>query len=218
MAMGNETLFNRIFPAYFNAALKAHDRLRVEIGTGTNQEAALVFITEPIEDLMHISGYALIYSELDGKKYWDTVEKYWNGYIGNSDKPQERIEYINSTVKFRESVFTISPRDTLRTGWQLKLAERLRKENILQEIADYAPVFGNRVKPKPKPKHISKIIQIIARGTMGMLSYDGQDVFLAMYLANRPEAPDLELSHKAQSFLDSIKRLERNDQTEDDLE
>ena len=51
-----------------------------------------------------------------------------------------------------------------------------------------------------------------------MLSYDGQDVFLAMYLANRPEAPDLELSHKAQSFLDSIKRLERNDQTEDDLE
>ena len=66
MATGNEALFNIIFPAYFNAALKAHDRLRVEIGTGTNQEAALVFITEPIEDLMHISGYALIYSELDG--------------------------------------------------------------------------------------------------------------------------------------------------------
>ena len=212
---GNEELFNKLFPAYFNAAFQAYDRLRIEIGPRTDQ-AALVFITEPIEDLLHISGYALIFSELDGKKYWDTVKKCWDWYIDNHDKPQERIEWINSTVIFRESVFAISPRDTIRTGWQLKLAGRLRKENILQEIADYAPVFGNRV--KPKPKHTSKIIQIIARGTMGMISNDGQDVFLAMYLANRPEVPKLELSHKAQSFLDCIKRLERNDETEDDSE
>ena len=100
----------------------------------------------------------------------------------------------------------------------VKLAERLRKENILQEIADYAPVFGGLHGKPVKPKHASKIIQIIAQGTMGMIFSDGQDVFLAMYLAKRTEASSLELTHKAQNFIDSMKRFERHDETEDDSE
>lgn len=215
LVTGNDTLFGKIFPAYFNAALKAHDRLRTEIGAGTNQETALVFITEPIEDLLQISGYALIYSELDGKGYWDTAKKCWDLYFNNHGKPKEAIDSINAFTKFRESVFAILPHAIIRTGWQLKLAGRLRKENILQEIADYAPVLG-RLKGEPvKPKHASKIIQKIAQGTMGMIFSDGQDVFLAMYLAKRPEASGLELTHKAQNFIDSMKLFDRRDEKED---
>jgi len=211
MAAGNETLFKRIFPAYFNAALQAHDRLRIEIGSRTDQ-AALVFITEPIEDLLHISGYALIYSELDGKKYWDTAKECWDLYLNNHDKPQEVIESINSFVRFRQSVFAILPRAMLRTGWQIKLEERLRKDNVFVDVS-YDPFTADR---HIKPKHTSKIIQLIARGTIGTIFHDGQDVFLAMYLANRPEVPSLELPHKAQDFLNSMKRFERDDETEDD--
>ncbi|MBA7627699.1 hypothetical protein ES703_35166 [subsurface metagenome] len=214
MATGNETLFNKIFPAYFNAALKAHDRLRIEIGTGTNQEAALVFITEPIEDLMHISGYALIYSELDGKKYWDTAKKCWDLYFDNHEKPKEVIESINAFAKFRESVFAILPRATLRIGWQRKLERRLHDDNVfLDESYDPFPI-----RRRIRPKHASKIIQLIARGIMGTISHDGQDVFLAMYLAKRPEVPGLELTHRAQDFLNTMELLRRNDETEDDSE
>jgi len=213
MVMGNETLFKKIFPVYFYAALKAHDRLRSEIGSRTDQ-AALVFITEPIEDLLHISGYALLYSELDGKKYWDAVKKCWDSYLNNHDKPEEVIESINSFTKYRESVFAILPRDTIRIGWQRKLVKRFREENILQEVTDYAPIFGKRT----KPKHSSKIIQVMARGTMGMIFNDGQDVFLAMYLANRPEVHGLELTHRAQNFLNTMELLSRSGETEDDSE
>ncbi|MBN1189482.1 MAG: hypothetical protein JXA46_07010 [Dehalococcoidales bacterium] len=214
MVTGNDTLFNKIFPAYFNAALKAHDRLRVEIGTGTNQEAALVFITEPIEDLMHISGYALIYSELDGKKYWDTAKRCWNLYFDNHEKPKEVIESINAFAKFRESVFAILPRATLRIGWQRKLEKRLRYENLLfdDSYGAFPPIRPTR------PKHASKIIQVISRGIMGTISHDGQDVFLAMYLAKRSEVPGLELTHKAQDFLNIMELLSRNEETEDDSE
>lgn len=212
MATGNEPLFNKIFPAYFNAALKAHDRLRIEIGTGTNQETALVFITEPIEDLMHISGYALIYSELDGKKYWDTAKKCWDLYFNNHEKPKEVIESINAFAKFRESVFAILPRATLRIGWQRKLERRLHDDNIFLDES-YDPFS---IRQRIRPKHASKIIQLIARGIMGMISHDGQDVFLAMYLANRPEVPGLELPHKAQDFLNTMELLERDDKMEDD--
>jgi len=211
MAAGNEALFKKIFPAYFNAALQAHDRLRIEIGSLTDQ-AALVFITEPIEDLLHISGYALIYSELDGKKYWDTAKECWDLYLNNHDKPQEVIESINTFVRFRQSVFAILPRAPLRTGWQIKLEKRLREDNVFVDVS-YDPFSADR---HIKPKHTSKIIQLIARGIMGTISHNGQDVFLAMYLANRPEVPSLELPHQAQDFLNCMKRLERDDETEDD--
>lgn len=211
MAAGNETLFKKIFPAYFNTALQAHDRLRIEIGSRTDQ-AALVFITEPIEDLLHISGYALIYSELDGKKYWDTAKECWDLYLNDRDKPQEVIESINSFVRFRQSVFAILPRATLRTGWQIKLEKRLREDNVFVDVS-YDPFTAGR---RIRPKHTSKIIQLIARGIMGTISHNGQDVFLAMYLSNRPEVPSLELPHRAQDFLNAMKLLERDDETEDD--
>ena len=214
MAIGNDTLFNKIFPAYFVAALKAHDRLRTEIGTGTNQEAALVFITEPIEDLLHISGYALIYSELDGKKYWDTAKQCWNNYFDNHEKPKEVIESISAFARFRESVFAILPRATLRIGWQRKLERRLHDDNVFLDVS-YDP---SSIRRRIRPRHSSKIIQCIARGTIGTIFHDGQDVFLAMYLAKRPEVPGLELTHRAQAFLDTIELFKQNDETEDDSE
>jgi len=214
MAMGNDKLFGKIFPAYFVAALKAHDRLRTEIGTATNQQAALVFITEPIEDLLHISGYALIYSELDGKKYWDTARRCWDSYFDNHNEPKGVIESISEFARFRESVFAIPPRATLRIGWQRKLEKRLHDENVFLDVS-YDP-FPTR--QRVRPAHSSKIIQCIARGTLGMISHDGQDVFLAMYLAKRPEVPGLELTHRARAFLDTIELFEQNDETEDDYE
>jgi hypothetical protein len=186
-------------------------RSRIEIGSRTDQ-AALVFITEPIEDLLHISGYALIYSELDGKKYWDTAKKCWDLYLNNHAKPKEVIESINAFAKFRESVFAILPRATLRIGWQMKLERRLHDDNVFLDESYDPFTTGRRI----RPKHASKIIQLIARGIMGTISYDGQDVFLAMYLANRPEFPGLQLPHKAQELLNTKDLLEHDDNTEDD--
>ena len=213
MAAGNETLFDKIFPAYFSGALKAHGRLHSEIGSRTDQ-AASVYITEPIADLLNISGYALIYSELDGSKCWDTVKKCWDLYLSDHDEPKEVIQSIGTFVRYRESVFAILPRDTIRTGWQLKLAKRLREEGILRDSTDYAPILGRAA----RPKHPSGVIQAVARGTMGMILNNGQDAFLAMYLANRREAPGLELTHRAQDLLDTVELLKRSGDIGDDLQ
>lgn len=119
------------------------------------------------------------------------------------------VEFIISTVNYRQSVFAILPRATLRIGWQQKLEKRLRDDKILDEISDYAPIMGRHPRP---PRHTSKIIQIIARGTMGTIFSDGQDVFLAAYIAKRPEATGLALPHSAQDFLDSLARLKDKDE------
>jgi hypothetical protein len=212
MAQGNEALFNQIFPAFFNATLAAHDRLRSEL-TGRSDQTAVVYMTEPIEDLLQISGYALVYSELDGKKYWVTVKDLWDRYL-NRQQAKEIIEFINQTVNYRESILGILPRAILRTGWQQKLERRLRDEKILIDVSDFR-LTGQRL---AKNKHISKIIKIIARGTMGTIFSDGQDIFMAMYIAKRPEATGLELSHSAQNFLDAHAHLEDMTESESDKE
>lgn len=206
MTAANEKLFRLIFPAFFNAALAAHERLRSQLGGRTDQ-AAMIFMTEPIEDLLHISGYALVYTELDGNKYWDIVKELWDRYLDNNKTAKEVVEFIINTVSYRKSVFAIPPRAPLRTDWQRKLEKRLRENKILNDISDYAFIDYRHV----KPKHPSKIIQIIARGTMGIIHRDGQDVFLALYLAKRPEASGLSLPHSAKDFLDSLDRLRDND-------
>ena len=211
MVQGNEKLFEQVFPAFFYAAFVAHDRLRVDL-TGRSDQAALVYITESIEDLLHVSGYALIYSELDGKNYWDLVKGLWDKYIDNKQVPQEVVGFINNVVDFRKSIFAILPHAPIRTGWQQKLEKRLREEKILNDTSDYS-FMGDR---QTKPKHASKIIQVIARGIMGTILHNGQDVFLATYMSARPEFSGMTLLHSAQDILDSLTLLERNSEPEED--
>lgn len=213
MAQGNEKLFGQVFPAFFYATLAAHDRLRTDLA-GRSDEAALVFMTEPIEDLLHISGYGLIYSELDGKKYWDIVKGLWDRYLDNHPAPQETVGFINTIVDYRQSIFAILPRAPMRTGWQQRLEKRLREEKILSDDPDY-PFMGES---RTKPKHPSKIIQAIARGIMGTILHNGQDVFLATYISKRPEASGSTLPRSAQDFLNSLTRLEGNSEPEEDSE
>jgi len=213
MAQGNETLFRHLFPAFFSATLAAHDRLSSDLAGRTDQ-AALVYITEPIEDLFHVSGYALVYSELDGKKYWDTVKDLWDRYLSGQQKIKEFLESLNNTVNYRKSVFAILPRAPLRIGWQQKLEKRLKDEKILSDLDEYSFMGRRHI----KPKHSSKIVQVIARGTMGTIFADGQDVFLAMYIAKRPEAASLKLNPSAESFLSSVTRLDDHIVEEEDSE
>lgn len=210
---GNELLFTRIFPAFFVSTLAANEKLRNQL-LGRTDETALVFMTEPIESLLHLSGYALIYSELDGNKYWDTVKQVWDSYFKNHHDPKELIQYIYSTINYRRTVFAILPRDILRTSWKIKLEQRLQKDGILSEIADYAPILRTH---SVKPKHKSKIIQIISRGTMGTIFIEPDDVFLALYISKRSEAQGLTLPERARDFLDSIENKHHSIDVEDEL-
>jgi hypothetical protein len=213
MNTAKEDLFEQIFPAFFGATLAAQERLRNQLGNRTDQPA-LVFMTEPIEGLLHLSGYALIYTELDGKKYWDTAKKLWDFYFEKHQDPKGLVQFIYTTISYRQSVFAILPRDTLRINWKIKLEERLRKEGILSDISDYAPLQPIH---SVKPKHKSEIIQIIARGAMGTILLEPRDVFLALYIAERPEAQGLKLPRLAQNFLDSLEHLRHINEAEEDV-
>lgn len=134
-------------------------------------------------------------------------------YLDNHQAPQETVGFINTTVDYRQSIFAILPRAPMRIGWKQRLEKRLRDEKILGDSSDYS-FMGERL---IKPKHPSKIIQVIARGIMGNILHNGQDVFLATYISKRPEASSLTLPHSAQDLIDSLKLLEDSTDPEGEL-
>ncbi|MCI0407260.1 MAG: hypothetical protein L0191_01640 [Acidobacteria bacterium] len=201
MATGKEELFKKLFPPFFLAGLTAHDLIRGRL-KGYDDKTKVVFSTEPIADLLELSGYAIIYSELDGKGFWDTVKRLWDAYFEKIPDPQAASRFVSAVVEYRRSLFAILPRDLARTSWKQDLEHRLHDRGLLVE-----PFERRYLREGEEPAHPSVIVRALVRG--GPLTVDDpQDVFIVVYLAKRPEAAGLAVSASAESFARSLEREE----------
>lgn len=209
LADGNEKVFAQLFPEYFRAALAAHDRLGQEL-SDRDPEVALVYSTESIEDLLDLSGYALLYSELDGQQTWTVVRETWDSFLAGLPEPRRITEFIAAVASYRRRLFALPPRALARTAWKQDFEARLRERGLLED--DYTP-FG--VRPTGL-RHTSPVIRAFARGG-GFLLRDAQDAFMAVYFMRRPEAADLEPDPQTADFQEDLEREEeRVDPDEDD--
>ncbi len=205
LATEKEELFEKLFPAFFITGLSAADRLRARI-RDQEQEALLVYSTEPIADLLEISGYALIYSELNGKKYWNTVKKLWDDYLTGHADSQAFCTFVVGTVEFRSSLFARFSRDLERTAWKQDFERQLRARGLLED--EYL-AFGLRDR---RPVHESPIIRALINGDH--VFDDPQDVFIVIYIMSRPEGKKLKLARRTESFANSLRREQSRHQEE----
>ncbi len=60
------------------------------------------------------TGYALIFSELDGKGFWNTMKGLWNKYFAQQPAPQDEADRIMNIIKARQAWLTIFPRAFVR--------------------------------------------------------------------------------------------------------
>lgn len=207
MATGKEDLFKKIFPSYFISCLTAYSRLITQLDK-YDARTGFGFSTAPIMELLDISGYALIYSELEGNKhYWDTAKELWDKYFTSHKEPNNLAQSIVNIVNTRRSLLTIFPRDYLRTSWQQDLGRRLRQRDLLGESA-YELFHGGDY----EPKHPSPVIRALTRGHDIFFS-EAATVFLVIYLLKRPETKGLDLSPEAESFAKALEREQKHDDT-----
>jgi hypothetical protein len=198
MAGGRDDLFKKLFPPLFFSGFKAFERLRERVGQ-ESQERFLVVSTEPIADLLELSGHAIIYSELDTKGFWDVARQLWDRYFEQLQDREAGVKFIDSLVEYRRSLFAILPRDLARTSWKQHLESRLRECGLMEDVLTRRFGGGER-----EPRHASAVIRALARSEF--LVEDPTDVFMAMYLANRPEAASLDLGRRAESFARTLER------------
>jgi hypothetical protein len=199
MATGDEALFGKLFPPFFAVAMSVGNRLRAQLAD-YEPKKAIVFMTEPMEDLLSISGYALVYTELDNKKFWGIVKNSWDNYFGAVSDSDEAVKRVLATISYRRTLFAILPRDLNRTAWAQDLAYRLRQRGLADDL------FGSRMfeTRERHPNHASPIIRTLARNSV--VFEKAADIFAALYLIERPEAVAFEPPASVEDFAKRVKR------------
>lgn len=191
--------FQRLFPAFFSASLSANERLNRELA-GYDQQTQILFSTETLEDLLEISGYALLKSELGQEACWAAVKDLWDRYLGNRDRAQF-FTFLFAVLSYRGSVFGIKPRDIGRTSWRMAFHQYLAEQGL---------ATGRYADPFDLDEGELDVESPLVRATSaGMMGHDAGQAFIAGYLLTWPEAQGLELPRETEVFLESLEFARR---------
>lgn len=191
MATGNEELFKKIFPTAFAACLRAHDRQKALDIVDINTKFG--FCADPIIDLFDLSGYSLIFDELDGKGFWPTVKDTWEKYFATISN---RAEAIRTLILFgTHRSYMMFPRSITRTSWQQWLERILRERGLMSD--DMFTRFQ-----EPTKKHSSKIINVLSRSSM--LHEKARDLFIVTYFKNEIDKHEIELDPRIKRLGDEL--------------
>jgi hypothetical protein len=200
--------FKSIFPVVFSASLAAHDITRKKVQDWNQDQSKIVFSTEPLINLFEISGFAKLYSELyQDQRLWDIAKLLWDAYL-SGDNAKEIIQFIAAIVNYRDSLFTISPQATLRSGWQIEFNGKMHE-------------LGLRVFPEDRhvergdSTHPSFLIRVVERWG-GLMTLTAQEVFISMYLSDLPAAVDIEFPNRHEIQQQIQREQQRNQDNQDE--
>lgn len=208
MATQNVPRFNRIFPPIFGTCILLFDKLRSE--TRTDQlETRVDYTTEPISDICELSGYAILYSELYGVKYWEPVKKLWDNFFAQYSDTNPLYATINAVIDYRQEKLQRTPRDLLRTGWSQDFERRLRQLGLL---SDYLMPSDMYFKTGRKKSHTSAIIRAVTRGMF--MNNSPQVVFQVCYLLDRPERGTFKPNESSLTFVENLRKEREHDQSQ----
>jgi hypothetical protein len=204
MLMADDGLLSKLFPPFFAVALQAFERLRQRF---LSEPQNIRFSTEPLSDLLALSGYALIFSELDGTACREIVEKCWGDYLASDrEKAGERIGLFCLAAGLTKG---LAAREILRVRWKQALEHSLRKRNLLVDrMGDY--LAGA---PPGLQRHKSALIRAFVRGAS--LFREPQHVFLSVFLLRREEAKGIEKPRQVENFDHWLEREENPDRGPD---
>jgi hypothetical protein len=191
MCAGNELLFQKVFPPLFLAALRATEQEREKVGEAPSLPS-LVRAADPLRDLLYLSGLALMHSRIDSKGYWRVVTRLWDRYLDGQSRAGDVIRQLIA-VSDPGLVFHVglTGRDRARTSWKVGLERRLR---------------GQRERQPPTREEMGGWVEAFTGRLFDGLLHEPHHIFLAAYIAHRPEAADIPLPHWITSAADDPKR------------
>jgi hypothetical protein len=183
---GDAERFKSLFSAFFYGALVMTERVR-EAVADQRPEQAVALMTQPLVDIVDLSGYALIYSELhQDPALWGDCRTIWDRYLGG-ENGEQALRSVAAWIAYENSRIGFSPRGIVRQRWERSLSEALQElpRGPAQRGRFYEP--GEVQHPSPLIRHLAPNDDLI-----GMLHGDAIAVFVAIYLAKREGAAGLD--------------------------
>ena len=170
-----------------------------------NAEAAF---TSPILDLIELSGYAKLFSELHHEPLlWQTCTQRWDKYL-QPPHQREQLEWLGAVISYNRSLFAITPRSIIRTSWKMRFDLALR--NLPRTYSSKRSKLPQRsIVDDQFVDHPSLLIKVIGGNNPNYPSfYDGADVFVELFLAEFPEAKGIRFGIRNR-LQDSIERFKK---------
>jgi len=216
--------YRRLFDATFHAILQNHtdlarelfpiaitmaDRARARLIEDLAAEWArnqVIFGTEPLLDMMELSGYAILISELDGDGVWPTVQALWDRILSGGTAPALAAQ-LTAVVSAHESVFAITSGGLGRTDRKMELARLMRERGLDRR----EHLWGEPDLPEPK----NPIVAAFAT-YFGDVPHELADLFIVEYLVRRPDMADLKIPRGAEMLQEDFEyRRNRTDEADD---
>ena len=196
LAEGDVERFKTLFPKYFVGILGVFDRVRPQIKGWTEE---LTWLSEPLIDLINLSGYAYIYAEYHSKpELWNECKRVWDNYLAiKSELP--KVQLLSVLTNHHKRQFAIAPRENLRSRWEIYLSSTL---NDLPRKIDGVSFYS-----QPTVEHTSEFIRNIAPfdSRMPFMTIHALDVFVAKYFLERTDSKTLDFGVNT-DVIDSINR------------
>jgi hypothetical protein len=189
--------FQKIFPLYFDAAISERRRLNKELST-TASPNIFLRATEPLMDLMAISGLARIYTPLDELDYWQVAKLKWKAYLDSlGDNAMPFVRALIAGYALHREAFAITPPSVNRTAWTQGLQQRLHEMGYADTGSYYA--MTGEENPISDP--------ILRRLTFGTFVIDNPiDIFIACFIV------DLGILNESE-FSEEVRRMAAENRT-----
>ena len=178
---GDGELASLIFREYFPGVL-AVGRAVAEETVDWQPPQNIRFISEPMFDLLALSGYAYLFGEFRRDlSLWDTCTEVWEQYLGNAEM-YKRLAFMVKLVALAKNELMLTVLSFTRESWHKKLQNILRELPLLQLNMDGEPSAF----PRFVRSHQSICIRTIApTEEFSSMHYKPEDIFVDMHLADK---------------------------------
>jgi hypothetical protein len=203
MESGKEVLFRSVFPAFFGVAWQASGKLRQHLITSNTRNIGIS--AESLVDLMALSGYGALFSELHSNHCVKLVEQCWNNYFLSIHDSDHRRRIVAFLCAISALIQHSGPRQEVRFRWKRMFQGVLFQRGVLPARGSPYESYSQAVL-----KHPSPLVRASAPA-LGLV-LDAEHVFMAMYLFKRPESSGVEKPYQGEEFESNLQReIERRD-------
>lgn len=184
-------LFDVLFPAFFLLSVVSRERISEELSRHDGRTRA-VFMSDPLLDVLDVSGYASLRGRLGAPRFEEVVSTRWKALLEANGRGLANLVML--VVSHRHAHMAISPRSVVRTGWKRMVSHQLVAEGWMKSD------FGYReVRQQPLDAAARDFLKQGSWANVG-------DHFVATELLPLKEFQDVDRPRGIQEILSSIQR------------
>jgi len=204
-----EERFLTLFQPTLLGAMEAHDRLgRAFNRPNADHWSERIVKSAAIEDVLELSGYALVFGELGSTHVWDGCRHAWDEWLAARQDAVALLRHLLALVTLRENQFALLPGEVIRTSRHQRFSAYLSEKLGVSDLWEGGGVMFGSDSRLRRPIHASPIVQLAVEP---FSVSDPEGLFIVKYVAGMLP-PGTELPRKARNAAESLALRERRSQ------